>query len=137
MSEIKPITKFCITHRRTDSPKETYWGAYIWAENYMAAWDIAKKLEQTIPVVYDITIDGVFLGEVEAGISLDDLQSDETKSLPSIIPWFMYCQIDVIEANGEDKIDYDTMIKYFEKWEEFEICAKLVQRKNSKKEIKI
>jgi hypothetical protein len=137
MKELKPITKFCISHKRSDAPSESTWGAFIWAENYMTAWKIAKELEHLIPVVYDITIDGVFLGEIDAGISIDDLQTSKTKSLQNLMPWFIYCQLEVIEQHGEDILDYDGMIEFFENNEEFEICGKLVKHKNSKKEIKI
>ena len=135
MSEIKPLTKFCVTHKRTDAREGSNWGAYIWAENYMGAWEKAKELEQKIPVVYNITIDGVFLGEIEAGIEIP--QSEDTKSLKSLVPWFVYFQLDeYIETEGHEP-DFDDMIKYFEVLEEFEICADIVKRKNSKKSIKL
>ena len=135
MTEIKALTKFCISHRRTDDPTKGLWAAYLWAENYMGAWEKAKDLEEQVTMIYDISIEGVFLGELDAGIEIN--QSESTSSLKSIVPWFIFYQLDEYEETEPNAPDYDAMIKYFELIEAFEICAKLVTRKNSKKNIKI
>lgn len=125
------MTKFCVSHKRTDAPESSTWCAYIWAETYMDAWAKAKKLEDKIPMVYNITIDGVFLGEINADIGASNLQSSETKTLRNVLPWFIYYQLDEFELTECKFAEYDNMIKYFEVIEEYEICADLLKRKNS------
>jgi len=134
--KFKPLIKFSVTHKRNDAPIGSLWGAYIWAENQIEAWEKARYLETKIPMVHSITIEGVLLEEIETGIDVEAIQSSYNKELISVLPWFIYYQLDEIESYNEDKIDYDDLIKYFEIVEEFEKCANLVKRKNSNKEIK-
>ena len=97
--------------------------------DFLNAAEKGKELEDKIPVVYDITIDGVFLSEIGYEGS-DHLQSPDTSRLESVLEWFIYMQLDdFIETEGHP--DYDSLIKYFELKEEYEICADLLKRKRS------
>jgi hypothetical protein len=128
MNSITGITKFCVSHKRTDAKKGKIFSAFIWAQDYMHAWEKAKELEKKIELVYDITIDGVFLGEIEYNINLDTNLIINKDPNYSVIPWFIYYQLDELETIGES-IDYDSLINYFEQFEEYEICTALVLKK--------
>lgn len=120
-----PLTKYLISHKRTDDITNSDWSGFLWAKDYMHAWKKLIFLEETISVIYDINIKGVYFTSFEA----EDEFEYGTDKLHDLLPYFIFHQLNEFISYEGYEPDYDKLIRYFERLEEYEICMELVKLK--------
>lgn len=117
--------KYFIRYKQDGDFETPFWFGYIWAIDFSHAHEKAKYLEKKIPNIYDISVEGIYL----TGTNID-ICIPENNDFVNLLPWLIYFQLGEYISYEKSDPDYDLLIKYFEKIEEYEICIKLLKYKN-------